>query len=85
MTAKFLRLFNKKISENDIIKMVEIWLKTFSFGGHAGISICTECAPLLADPFLYSYESDLGLLKKGKKKAARSFRFTFHCIDVLFT
>ena len=42
----------------------------------------TSCAPLLADLFLYSYETDFikGLLKKNEKKLARSF-FTFRYID----
>ena len=47
-----------------------------------------NCAPLLLDLFLYSYEADLiqGLLKKNEKKLARSFNFTFGYIDdVLFT
>jgi hypothetical protein len=35
-----------------------------------GIPMGTNCAPLLADLFLYSYEADLiqGLLKKNEKK-----------------
>jgi hypothetical protein len=43
----------------------------------------TNCAPLLADLFLYSYEADViqGLLKKNEKKLARSFNFTFRYID----
>ena len=43
----------------------------------------TNCAPLLADFFLYSYEADFiqGLLQKKKKKLARSFKFTFYYID----
>ena len=43
----------------------------------------TNCAPLLADLFLYSYESDFiqGFLKKNEKKLARSFNFTFRYID----
>jgi hypothetical protein len=34
-----------------------------------------NCAPLLADLYLYSYEADFiqGLLKKIEKKLARSF------------
>ena len=58
------------------------------FGGRVfqqtvGIPMCTTCAPLLADLFLYSYEADLiqGLPKKNEKKLARSFNFTFHYID----
>ena len=43
----------------------------------------TNCAPLLADLFLYLYEADFtqGLLKKNEKKLARSFHFTFCYID----
>jgi hypothetical protein len=43
----------------------------------------TDCAPLLADLFLYSYEADFiqGLLKKDEKKLSRSFNFTFRYID----
>jgi hypothetical protein len=43
----------------------------------------TNCVPLLADLFLYSYEAYFiqGLLKKNEKKLARSFKFTFSYID----
>jgi hypothetical protein len=43
----------------------------------------TNCAPLLADLFLYSYEGDFiqGLLKKNERKLTRSFNFTFRYID----
>ena len=58
------------------------------FGGRVlqqtvGIPMGTNCAPLLADLFLYSYEADFiqGLLKKNEKKLARSFNFTFRYID----
>jgi hypothetical protein len=58
------------------------------FGGRVfqqtvGIPMSTNCAPLLADLFLYSYEANFihGLLKKNEKKLARSFNFTFHYID----
>ena len=61
------------------------------FGGRVfqqtfGIPIGTNCAPLLADLFLYSYEVDFiqGLLKKNEKKLARSFNFTFRYIDDVF-
>jgi hypothetical protein len=48
-----------------------------------GIPMGTNCAPLLADLFLYSYEAEFiqGLLKKNEKKLARSFNFTFRYID----
>ena len=43
----------------------------------------TNCAPLLADLFLYSYEADFiqGLLMKNDKKLTRSFNFTLRYID----
>jgi hypothetical protein len=45
--------------------------------------MCTICATLLADLFLYSYEADFvqGFLKKKQKNLARSFNFTFRYID----
>jgi hypothetical protein len=56
------------------------------FGGRVfqqtvGIPMGTNCAPLLAELFLYSYEADFiqGLLKKNEKKLA--FNFTFRYID----
>ena len=58
------------------------------FGGRVfqqtvGIHMGTNCAPLLGDLFLYSYEADFiqKLLKKSEKKLARSFSFTFRYID----
>jgi hypothetical protein len=44
-----------------------------------GIPMGTNCAPLLADLLLYSYEEDFiqGLLKKNEKKLAQSFNVTF--------
>jgi hypothetical protein len=43
----------------------------------------TNCAPLLADLFLYSYESEfLQKLAKDKKiHEARAFNFTYRYID----
>ena len=43
----------------------------------------TNCAHLLADLFLYSYEADFiqGLLKRKEKKLVRSFNFMFRYID----
>jgi hypothetical protein len=48
-----------------------------------GISMVANCAPLLTDLFLYSYEADFthGLLKKNEKKLGRFFSFTFRYID----
>ena len=80
----------KKYSEVDIIRMLEFLIDNIFvvFGGKVfqqtvGIPMGTNCAPLLADLFLYSYEADFiqGLLKKNEKNLARSFNFTFRYID----
>ena len=43
----------------------------------------TNCAPLLADLFLYSYEAAFiqTLIKSGKRHLAKSFNFTYSYID----
>ena len=69
--------------------MVESLIDIFvMFGGcvfqqTVSISMITNCAPLLGDLLLYSYEADFiqGLLKKNGKKLARSFNFKFHYLD----
>ena len=58
------------------------------FGGKvfqqiAGIPMGTNCAPLLANIFLYSYEAEFiqSLLSTGKTKLAYQFNFTYRYID----
>ena len=58
------------------------------FGGRIfqqtiGISMGTNCAPLLVDLFLYSYEAVFvqSLLQAGKKHLAQQFNFTYRYID----
>ena len=58
------------------------------FGGRIfqqtiGIPMGTNCAPLLADLILYSYEADFvqSILKAGKKHLAQQFNFTYRYID----
>ena len=48
-----------------------------------GIPMGTNCAPLLADLFLYSYEAEFIqiLIKSGKRHLAKSFCFTYRYID----
>ena len=67
----------KKFSETDIINVLEFFIDNIfaMFGGRifqqqVGIPMGTNCAPLLADLFLYLYEADFiqGLLKKNEKK-----------------
>jgi hypothetical protein len=47
------------------------------------IPMGTNCAPLLADLFLYSYESEFlqKLVKEKKIHEARAFNFTYRYID----
>ena len=80
----------KKFSEADIFNMLEFLIDNIfvMFGGRVfqrtvGIPMGTNCAPLLAHLFLYSYEADFiqGIFKKNEKKLARSFNFTFRYID----
>ena len=48
-----------------------------------GIPMGTNCAPLLAHIFLYSYEAEFiqSLLSAGKKRLASQFNFTYRYID----
>ena len=62
------------------------------FGGELfrqmiGIPMETNCAPLLADLFLYSYESEFldKLVKEGKRKLARKFNLSYRCTDHLIS
>ena len=80
----------KTFSETDINIMLEFWIDNiFAMVGEpvfqqtVGIPMSTNCAPLLAELFLYSYEADFiqGLLNKNEKKLARSFNFTLRYID----
>ena len=79
----------KKFSEIDIINMLEFLIDNIFaiFGGRVfqqtvGIPMGKNCAPLLVDLFLYSYEANFiqGFLKENEKKLARFFNFTFRYI-----
>ena len=68
-----------KYTEEDIIKMLEFLVDNIFvvFAGKVfqqilGIPMGTNCAPLLADIFLYSYEAELiqSLLSTGRKRLA---------------
>ena len=80
----------QKYNEDDITKMINFLIDNIfvEFGGRIfqqtiGIPMGTNCAPLLADLFLYSYESDFirNMNKSGHKKQCSSFNFTFRYID----
>ena len=67
---------DKKYTANDICKMTEFLMDNIyvRFGGQlfrqtVGIPMGTNCALLLADLFLYSYENEFldKLIKKGKR------------------
>ena len=51
------------------------------------IPMGTNCAPLLADMFLYSYENEFSdkLIKEGKRKLAGEFNLSYRYIDVLIS
>jgi hypothetical protein len=48
-----------------------------------GIPLDTNCAPLLADVFLYLYQADFieGFLKRNEEKLTRSFNLTLRYTD----
>ena len=52
-----------------------------------GIPMGTNCAPLLADLFLYSYENEFldKLIKEGKRKLARKSNLSYRYIDDLIS
>ena len=73
-----------KYSEDDIIKMLEFLVDNIFvfFAGKVfkqivGIPMGTNCAPLLADIFLYSYEADFiqSLLSTERKTVGVSVQF----------
>ena len=77
-------------SEEQVISMLEFLIDNIfvSFGGTlfqqvVGIPMGTNYAPLLADLFLYSYESEFlqKLVKDKKIHEARAFNFTYRYID----
>ena len=79
---------------NDICKMIEFLLDNLyvRFGGQlfrqmVGIPMETNCAPLLVDSFLYSYENEFldKLIKEGKRKLAAKFNLSYHYLDDLIS
>ena len=85
---------DNKYTANDICKMIEFLVDNIyiRFGGQLfrqmiGIPMGTNCAPLLADLFLYSYENEFldKLIKEGKRKFARRFNLSYRYIDDLIS
>ena len=69
----------KRLPETDIINMLEFLIDNIFvffdgsvFQQTVGIPMGTNCAPLLVELFLYSYEADFiqGLLMNNEKKLA---------------
>ena len=82
--------FTKKFTDIDTINVLESLIDNIfaMIGGRVfqqtvGIPMSTNCAPLIANLFLYAYEADFiqRLFKKNEKKLARSLNFTFRYID----
>ena len=85
---------DNKYTANDICKMIEFLVDNIyvRFGGQlfrqmVAIRMGTNCAPLLADLFLYSYENEFldKLIKEGKRKIARKFNLSYRYIDDLIS
>ena len=77
---------------DQICRMVEFLIDNIfvKFGGCLfrqviGIPMGTNCAPLLADLFLYSYESEFldNMIRGGHRKLTRSFNLCYRYIDDL--
>jgi len=93
MSGYFVREQTKsshKYTEDDIYSMLEFLIDNIFvvfgqqvFQQTVGIPMGTNCAPLLADLCLYSYEAEFmqKLLTSNKKTVAKSFNFTFRYID----
>ena len=84
------RYSKNKYTEEDIIKMLKFLVDNIIvvFAGKVfqqiiRIRMGTNCAPLIADIFLYSYEAEFiqSLLSAGKKRLASQFNFTYRYID----
>ena len=80
----------QKYSDANVIKMLEYLIDNIfvEFGGRIfqqtiGKPMGTNCVPLLADFFLYSYEAEFvqSLLQAGKKQLAQQFNFIYRYID----
>ena len=77
---------------DNIYKMIEFLIDNIfvQFGGRLfhqviGIPMGTNCAPLLADLFLYSYENEFldNMIRSGHRRLARSFNLCYRYIDDL--
>ena len=83
---------DNKYTANDICKMIEFLVDNIyvRFGGQlfrqmVGIPMGTNCAPLLADLFLYSYENEFldKLIKEGKAKESLLEGSIYHIVILM--
>ena len=83
---------DKNSSGDNICKMIEFLIDNIfvQFGGRLfrqaiGIPMGTNCAPLLADLFLYSYENKFldNMIRSGHRRFARLFNLCYRYIDDL--
>ena len=83
----------KKYDETLICQMIDLLMDSIFieignhlFGQRIGIPMGTNCAPLLANLFLCSYEVKfLGSMKKSNEKLAKAFNLTSRYIDDLIS
>ena len=77
---------------DNICKMIEVLIDNnfVQFGGCLfrqviGIPVRTDCAPLLADLFVYSYENEFldNMIRSGHRRFARSFNLCYRYADDL--
>ena len=77
---------------DNICKMIEFLIDNIfvQFGGCLfrqviGIPMGTNCVPLLADLFLYSYENEFldNMIRSGQRRLASSFNLCYRYIDDL--
>ena len=73
---------------DNICKMIEFLIDDIfvQFGGCLfsqviGVPMGTNCVPLLADLFLYSYEFLGNMIRSGHRRFARSFKLCYRYID----
>ena len=85
---------DSKYTASDICKMIEFLVDNIyvRFGRQlfrqmVGIPMGTNCAPLLADLFLYSYENEFldKRIKEGKRKLARKSNLSYRYTDNLIS
>ena len=76
---------------DNICRMIEILIDNIfvQFGGRLfrqviGIPVGTNCAPLLVDLFLYSYENEFldNIIRSGQRRLARSFNLCYRYMIV---